>query len=623
MRPQIVFIHGLFSSSQVWAKFKNELRSDCSLADFDDLYFEYASPKARLSLKRKIPEFNDLADRLRTFLRIKCDSTRPIMLVSHSQGGLIVQRFLARSLQAEQYSDIKKVKMIVMFSCPNSGSDLLLSLRRGVIFWRHAQERELRPLDRLVTDTRRTILRMIVNADENDEGSCHVPVYLYAGDEDRIVTSVSALDVFPAEYTGVISGDHSSIIQPENINAESYRALRRHICQVIDSTNLTNQVLPSLSILPDDRDIDIEQLIREAEEYDLNGQNSQAEATYARAAATGNLDALQAYSKFQRRHGKLNESIASSFQVIERLTAADDNVENRVLRSKVLSTIGISQRNLGKLQQSERSLREAASAVGEVNLPEMKVRAYALDNLGLTLMRSADMKAAKESFGEARRIREGMGDPKLLSPSWLNIARIEAREGDLDAADDSCLKALRPLNKDDHTSDVAAILSLQGEIAYARGDLSSAESAYQEALRLNNKIGRSVTIALSQQQLARTLLKKGDLVAAEIHAKKSLHNCKAASNVEGEAGAKQVLARIANSNGDQTNAILMLEDCVATYRDLGNFTGEAWSSFYLAEALYQTDRLDSAAARLQRAAALADSLTNASLSHAVETFNPC
>jgi hypothetical protein len=176
--PQLVFVHGLFASGEVWSRFRTLLASDSALSDVDQHCFEYTSPKGRF-------------------------------LVSHSQGGLIVQRFLARSLESEQYADIQPITMVVMFACPNTGSDILLSVRRWSTIWRHPQEKELRPLNRLVTETRRTILRRIVNADESDPNSMHIPIYLYAGDEDNIVTSVSALDVFPAECTGVISGDHS------------------------------------------------------------------------------------------------------------------------------------------------------------------------------------------------------------------------------------------------------------------------------------------------------------------------------------------------------------------------------------------------------------------------------
>jgi tetratricopeptide (TPR) repeat protein len=434
------------------------------------------------------------------------------------------------------------------------------------------------------------------------------------------------LDVFPAEYTGVISGDHSSIIQPRDVDADSYRELRRHVIHAIELAKApeTDDDSSSQGTSIDTEEIDdVPALIHTAEQLALQGQNSQAEATFLLASSTGDLDAMQAYSRFQRQQGHLDNSISTSRRVIEKLATAEDSPANRIRRSKVLSTIGISQRNLGKLQNSERSLREAVSAArADGDEVELDTRAYALDNLGLTLMRSADIRGAKSAFPESRSIRERMHNESKLAPSLLNIARILYREGDFNTAERDCEKALDLWSFEKDPANVAATYSLKGEIAFAMGEYASAEVSFGRALDINNDIGRSVSIALTQQQLARTLFMKGDLVGAEAQARKSHENCVSAANVEGRVGAEQILARIASSNGDRANAVVLLEECVTSYRELGNLTGEAWSSFYLAEVLYDLGRNDSGAARLQRAAALADSITNASLRRAVETFQP-
>ena len=60
-------------------------------------------------------------------------------------------------------------------------------------------------------------------------------MHFYAGDTDNVVTSVSALDVFPPANTGVIRGDHSSIIQPQGTEDDAYVVLRTHIDDVIQT----------------------------------------------------------------------------------------------------------------------------------------------------------------------------------------------------------------------------------------------------------------------------------------------------------------------------------------------------------------------------------------------------
>lgn len=621
-QPQIVFVPGLFSSPEIWNGLVSLLQEDSSLSGVDFLRFKYTTQKVELRPWRKIPDFDDLADQLRTYINTRCDTRRPVMIVSHSQGGLIVQRFLARSLQQELYDDIRGINKIVMFSCPNSGSDIFLSLRRVAIVWRHTQERELRPLNRLVSETRSIVLRRIIGAPQDDPSSCYVPMHFYAGDTDNVVTSVSALDVFPPANTGVIRGDHSSIIQPQGTDDDTYVVVRTHIDQVIQtSEKSTDRTAPALPIAATPGEsLNVPDLVQRASTYAAEGLNSQAEATYQQAAATGDIRALQEYSRFQRRQGHLTESIVTSSRVIEILVNSDDSADNRVRRSHVMSTIGISQRKLGKLLQSEKSLREAVLSAQGDTVAESKARAYALDNLGITLMRGADMAAARRSFQEALSVRETLDDNSGLAQTLMNIARLELREGGLDAAAEACDNALRLLDKDKDKAGVASALSIRGEVEYAKPDLHAAEDAFNEALELNTSTGRSVSIALSQQQLARTLLVKGDTVGAEMHARRSLTNFTSASNMEGEVSSRQLLGRIANANGAPEEAVAVLEECVMTYRRLGNLTGEAWSSFYLAEVLYQLDRPDAGAARLQRAAGIADSINNASLRRAVDAF---
>jgi len=626
-RPQIVFVHGLFSSGDVWNNFVNLLQSDDMLSEVDYLRFQYSTPKFRILPTKKIPSFNDLADRLRTFIELNCDSAKPLIIVSHSQGGLIVQRFLTRSLESELIESVRRIKMIVMFSCPNSGSDVLLSLRKMFIIWRHTQEKELRPLNDLVTHSRRTILWKIMKAQPTDPKACYIPIFLYAGDTDNVVTSVSAFDVFPVENTQVIQGNHSSVIQPNSTEDESYKALSRRIKQVIETAPASSEQTDrdendEALERSTDEEPNVDELLDKARQYDEEGLNHQADATYRRAISTGNLDALQDYSRFQRRQGDLSGSIDTSAQIIDVLVDSEDTEENRVHQSRVMATIGIARRNLGKLQQSEQSLREAIRAVRGNTDAESGARAYALDNLGITLMRSTDAKAARRCFDDALDIRERLGSKLGLAHTLMNIARLDMRQGHLDDALQGCQRAMSLLDRERDSSAMAAALSIRGEVAFINSEFDAAEADFTSALEFNEATGRSVNIALSQQQLARALLEKGDTAKAQAYARKARDNYQLSSNAEGEVGSNQTLARIANSNGDHERAVTMLEDCVAAYSDLGNLTGEAWSTLYLADVLYQLNRPAAAAARLERAAVLAASIDNALVRRAVDTFEP-
>lgn len=229
----VVFIHGLFSSAEIWQHFDQLIRSDPDLSHVTILSFEYSSPKFNLSPLRRIPDYNVLADNLQTYLEIDAADQADIVLVSHSQGGLIVQRFLSRMISKGRGDELARIRRIVMFACPNSGSEIFLIARRGAMFWRHAQERELRPINDSVTDAQQIVLSRIVNAHSVGTGECPIPILAFAGESDNIVTPASARSVFPD--TGVLPGDHFSIIRPDSANHRSYTTLKKNLLTALSS----------------------------------------------------------------------------------------------------------------------------------------------------------------------------------------------------------------------------------------------------------------------------------------------------------------------------------------------------------------------------------------------------
>jgi alpha-beta hydrolase superfamily lysophospholipase len=62
--------------------------------EYDLLLFPYASSIANLDSRRRIPDFDTLALSLRTFLQVQAKGYDRLAIVTHSQGGLIAQRYL-------------------------------------------------------------------------------------------------------------------------------------------------------------------------------------------------------------------------------------------------------------------------------------------------------------------------------------------------------------------------------------------------------------------------------------------------------------------------------------------------------------------------------------------------
>ena len=222
-----IFVHGIFSSPAAWEPIARLIGQDEDLLGLTLLPFEYASPKFSWSPLRRVPNYNVLADNFQTYLDVDAADYSKLILVSHSQGGLIVQRYLARMLTNGRGRDLQRIRRIVMFACPSSGSEVFILARRWAPFFRNPQERELRPINEAVTEAQKIVVSRVVHAECISSDRCPIPIVAYAGESDNVVTPTSARAVFP--NTGVIPGDHSSIIRPDSSSHRCYTTLRSNL----------------------------------------------------------------------------------------------------------------------------------------------------------------------------------------------------------------------------------------------------------------------------------------------------------------------------------------------------------------------------------------------------------
>lgn len=176
------------------------------------------------SLTRRLPSIDDVADGLESFLETGVAADAPVILISHSQGGLVVQRFLARTLARGQGHRLARIRSIIMFSCPNSGSDFAIGVRRAAFIWGNAQERELRPLRSILLETQATVVNQVIHATGTSSSECPIPIRVYAGASDQIVPPATARGSFP--FARTIPGDHFNIIQPASHRSDSYVAVK-------------------------------------------------------------------------------------------------------------------------------------------------------------------------------------------------------------------------------------------------------------------------------------------------------------------------------------------------------------------------------------------------------------
>lgn len=233
MSKALVLVHGIFSSGNTWDSLKQGIAADEQLAGLFVVSFDYDSPRFRFSPTRVIPNLDDIALKLWTFIQSRLADYEQISIIAHSQGGLIVQRMLARQVEAGSGEALARIRQIVLLACPNSGSDLFLTMRRYAFLWRNPQERALRPLDKDLERTRATVLQKVIHATEITSATCPIVIHAYAGESDGIVKSQSALSAFSS--IGVLEGDHSSILDFRNLEGLNYSVIRRHLLDFANS----------------------------------------------------------------------------------------------------------------------------------------------------------------------------------------------------------------------------------------------------------------------------------------------------------------------------------------------------------------------------------------------------
>jgi pimeloyl-ACP methyl ester carboxylesterase len=240
-----IFVHGLFSSPQTWAPITSLLERDDEIAESYELRsFEYYSPKWKLSLTRRIPNFDTIAASLSTFLEVECADFQNIVLVGHSQGGLIIQRYLAQMLADGRGRELARVARVVMFACPNNGSEFFLIARRAIDrIWLQRQERELRPYADAVVETQRRILNNVIYASSITSDKCPIVFSVYVGESDNIVTPVSAKSVFPK--WGALPGDHNSILRADSVDHRTFTTLKANLLLALKESEQGIPLLPS------------------------------------------------------------------------------------------------------------------------------------------------------------------------------------------------------------------------------------------------------------------------------------------------------------------------------------------------------------------------------------------
>jgi triacylglycerol esterase/lipase EstA (alpha/beta hydrolase family) len=97
----------------------------------------------------------DIAQSLGFCLSVRAERG-DVAIITHSKGGLVLLRYLAWMLNAGRGRELARIRVAVMLSCPNEGSEYLRAFRAAAGFGRHPQARNLKAFSEAVADARHT-----------------------------------------------------------------------------------------------------------------------------------------------------------------------------------------------------------------------------------------------------------------------------------------------------------------------------------------------------------------------------------------------------------------------------------------------------------------------------------
>ena len=229
----VVFVHGFASDAGCWTPLLTLLKEDPRFSTCELRCYQYPTAFVQLNVLKRIPRLKELGSGLRAFLEpLLEDRYIDVTLVGHSQGGLVIQSYLADELTSGRGRMLWPLRQIITLGTPNAGSTIASPLRKLVFgIFSNPQERILRVLDEEIADIRRVVQERVVDATARTDQAVPIPIHAFWGQQDRIVRESSARGSFTS--SAPLDGDHFGIIRPASADDPTYVAISRAILEPV------------------------------------------------------------------------------------------------------------------------------------------------------------------------------------------------------------------------------------------------------------------------------------------------------------------------------------------------------------------------------------------------------
>lgn len=224
LKPAVILVHGFLSSEETWEPFIDLLRKDPRVAPhFEFVCFGYSTKAIEVKPHRRIPRIGEAAKALREFIDSPEFYDRELILVGHSQGGLVIQAYLADMLKNGHGERLSPIRQVITLATPSLGSTFLSPWRKLVgKFFSNPQEQALRVLDPYTSETLSFVAQHVVQATKGTNNEWPIPFHVFYGTQDNIVLEASARGVFLDDNLTPLEADHFSILKPTDHQDRRY-----------------------------------------------------------------------------------------------------------------------------------------------------------------------------------------------------------------------------------------------------------------------------------------------------------------------------------------------------------------------------------------------------------------
>ncbi|MFJ9126615.1 esterase/lipase family protein [Streptomyces sp. NPDC102340] len=225
----VVFVHGFTGGGYAtWGMWPRLVFDQISEEPLDVATYEYATLHKAWLRRHLGANLHEVASQLADWIRSLHEDNgyRDIYLVTHSLGGLVAEAAVMRYLRSlgTRVQEVTAVAALYLLASPRLGTGLALGPLRGLV----PEIEWLRKHSTQAADSEGFMQEHVESsgrAASANHRSYLIPRYSAMAGNDRVVAKMSGLFGVPESQRLQLSGNHRSLVKPDELNQEQHRRL--------------------------------------------------------------------------------------------------------------------------------------------------------------------------------------------------------------------------------------------------------------------------------------------------------------------------------------------------------------------------------------------------------------